>query len=259
LANAASQAQIIKLIGTSFLQATILLPTFVVGLLLTLSIFGYLEMQIRRLRVPDLGIIAELQILLAKSLDSSRWLEFRYKRELLGRLEIVADCIEGGLPRRLRSSDVATDNWYREQARQMAAAVRHLKRLVVNPGLESRAQFIEPILHSYYRAVRGEWGLLERRKPEVVTRPQHIARLAARIRSLVVGALPFALVVIVQQSPMAIEGSAANYLKAGAILWSLITILALFDSNYAAKLSAVKDLAGLLTPTTSHDNSSKPQ
>jgi hypothetical protein len=56
----------------------------------------------------------------------------------------------------------------------------------------------------------------------------------------VVGVLPFFLVVIVQQSSMAIEGSVANYLKAGAILWGLVTILGLLDSNYAAKVSAVK-------------------
>jgi hypothetical protein len=253
--NAASQAHAIKLIGISFLQAAVLLPTLVVALLLTVSIFAYMERLIRRALVPDLGIIAELQLLLAMSLDSSRWLEFRYKREVLLGLEITADCIEGGLPRRLRSGDVATDNWHREQARRMGASFRQLKRLVVNPAFESRAQFIQQIMNSYSLAVRGEWGLLERREPEVVTRPQHMARLVTIIRSLVVGVLPFSLVVLVQQSSMAIEGSVANYLKAGAILWGLVTILGLLDSNYAAKVSAVKDLAGLLTTRNSDDNS----
>jgi hypothetical protein len=252
--NTASQVQAIKFIGTSFLQAAVLLPTFVVGTLLAVSIFSYLETLIRRARVPDLGIIAELQILLAMSLDGSRWLDFRHKRELLRSLEVVADCIEEGLPKRLRSGDVATDNWHREQARQMAASFRQLKRLVVSPGFESRAQFIQQIVDSYCHAVRGEWGLLERREPEAVTRPQRIARIAAIVRSLVVGVLPFSLVVLVQQSSMAIEGSVANYLKAGAILWGLVTILGLLDSNYAAKVSAVKDLAGLLT-TKNSDNS----
>ena len=71
--NTVSQARVIKLIGTSVLQAAVLLPTTVVAFLLLASMFGYLEMRIRRRFVPDLGIIAELQFLLAKSLNSSRW------------------------------------------------------------------------------------------------------------------------------------------------------------------------------------------
>jgi hypothetical protein len=42
---------------------------------------------------------------------------------------------------------------------------------------------------------------------------------------------------------MAIQGSAANYVKTGTILWALVTYLGLLDSNYASKLSVVKDLA----------------
>jgi hypothetical protein len=56
---------------------------------------------------------------------------------------------------------------------------------------------------------------------------------------------------------MAIEGSVANYLKAGAILWGLVTILGLLDSNYTAKVSAVKDLAGLLTTKNSDNNTAQ--
>jgi hypothetical protein len=59
--NAASQAQAIKLIGISFLQAAVILPTLVAALLLTVSIFAYMERRIRRALVPDLGIIAALR------------------------------------------------------------------------------------------------------------------------------------------------------------------------------------------------------
>jgi hypothetical protein len=54
----------------------------------------------------------------------------------------------------------------------------------------------------------------------------------------------------VQRTSLAIEGQLANYLKAGATLWAMISYLGLFDPQYLAKLAIIKDLA---TPFTAKD------
>lgn len=99
---------------------------------------------------------------------------------------------------------------------------------------------------AFSHAILGQWGLLDRTEPEPLARPQRIAHLASPARTLIVGALPFLAVMSIQQSPMAMEGSVVNYLKAGTILWGLVTILSLLDSNYAARIAAIKDLSSLL-------------
>jgi hypothetical protein len=65
----------------------------------------------------------------------------------------VADFSERGLPRRLQTGDAATEEWYREQAKQIAAAFRDLKRLVINPAPDSRALFTTRIMASYCYAL----------------------------------------------------------------------------------------------------------
>jgi hypothetical protein len=100
-------------------------------------------------------------------------------------------------------------------------------------------------------------GLLDRSKPQTLSRPQYVARLVSTVKTLVVGALPFSCIVLVQQTSMAIQGSAANYVKTGAILWALVTYVSLLDSNYASKLSVVKDLATFIPSMGKKETDSK--
>lgn len=130
----------LELVGSSLLQASLILPTAVVGIFLGMSLFDILESRFTTTYAPDLCIIGELQILLAMSQDSDRWPEFRRRKDVLRRLELVARSAERGLPRRLRTSDVATHRWHQDDARCMAAAFRQLKKLVIAPGTASRSQ-----------------------------------------------------------------------------------------------------------------------
>jgi hypothetical protein len=247
-----------ELAGLSLLQGALAFTTAVIAFLIATIAYEYTEVRIRTHYFPDMGIVMELQVLCALSqLGDARWADLAQKRELLQRLEAVAYFSERGLPRRLQTGDAATDEWHHEQAKQIAAAFRDLKRLVINPVPDSRALFTTRIMASYCYALKGEWGLLDRSKPQTLSRPQYVARLVSTVKTLVVGALPFSCIVLVQQTSMAIQGSAANYVKTGAILWALVTYVSLLDSNYASKLSVVKDLATFIPSMGKKETDSK--
>jgi hypothetical protein len=117
-----------ELAGLSLLQGALAFTTAVIAFLIATIAYEYTEVRIRTHYFPDMGIVMELQVLCALSqLGDARWADLAQKRELLQRLEAVAYFSERGLPRRLQTGDAATDEWHREQAKQIAAAFRDLK------------------------------------------------------------------------------------------------------------------------------------
>jgi hypothetical protein len=96
--------------------------------ILILTIFGTFSRHLTTTRMPDSVAVTELlRILRLASRSPASWTRMDVKRDMMARLEIVALCVQYGLPRQLGSSDVVTDLWIKEQAHEMASALRNLK------------------------------------------------------------------------------------------------------------------------------------
>jgi hypothetical protein len=183
----------------------------------------------------------------------SRWAEVDFKRQLITQLEKVAFCIDRYLPRRLRTGDMATDGWLEESSEQIAAGVRDLVKWVFTPKRDTREQFISRIALSFEYAARGEWDNFERVPPEKLSRPEILrTRIRTIFGALLSAAVPVLLLLLLKNLKIVVE-PILTYLTVGAYVWAALTFLARLDPDYAAKLTAIKDISQLL-PLPRRDN-----
>jgi hypothetical protein len=116
----------------------------IIGLICLIGLVGagavvatQLEYALRRGRsslYPDAVLVTGLAAILSMvERESAKWTNLDFKRQLMSEIEVVAVCIERDLPHRLRTGDVTTDAWVRERVRQMAAALRGLKKWISTP------------------------------------------------------------------------------------------------------------------------------
>jgi len=164
----------------------------------------------------------------------------------MSELEEVATRIEYDLPRRLRAKDDATDAWFRNATAEMAAAFRALKKWVLTPMVDTREQFIAYIATSFTSVASGDWHNLERTKLEKVSGQVWRIRLVELLRTLLVATIPLLVLMIIQQTQLALEGAPAEYVTAGVLIWAALTLISVFDPLFGEKIDALKDVAQLL-------------
>ncbi len=200
---------------------------------------------------PDAVVVdGLLSILSMVEREPTRWNDLRFRRRLMAGLEEVALCIEYDLPRALRSGDAGTDYWLRQTVKQIAAAVRLLKRRILTPKLDTRSYFIAEVATGLVQAAGGDWDSLKRVEPEALTGPQPWRRRALAVgRVLLIASLPLVplrVALVVLQGTPALWGPVATYGMVVALLWATVTFLAAIDPLFSAKISALKDIAQFL-------------
>jgi hypothetical protein len=116
----------ILIISFLFGQIGFLVCLHIVSILLIANKFFF--DRIARVYFPEAVIINRLIIILSNLEDASKkWTFIRFRRVLLDDIEYVAECLQNGLYRRLRSGDIAMDEWFEGTTHQMAVAIRAKK------------------------------------------------------------------------------------------------------------------------------------
>jgi hypothetical protein len=133
--------------------------------LITLSIIFF--ERSKKIRCPDsVTVDYLLMALVLLEKYQSEWTDLNFKRGMNLLLEEIALCIERYVPRPLRSGDDGTDTWVKEVTREVATAIRELKKWVLTPKGDSRQNFILKIGYTFVHVVSGEWDSLERVAPD---------------------------------------------------------------------------------------------
>jgi hypothetical protein len=230
--------------GAALTQASLILPTAVAILLIyTLKLRPYSIMRIRQGYYPDVVVVGELLLILIRIGDRNALrIDPSIRRELMNRLESAANSVHHGLPRQMSSGDRDLQSWLAEETAKIAAALRYRKRLLVSPDDNTLGQFTKQTADDLVYAAKGEWTSMNQVQLPDLSASDRLVHALSLIKSISFSVLPFACLVTIQRSAMAIEGALANYLKAGAILWGLVTFLRAFDPQYMSKITAVKDV-----------------
>jgi hypothetical protein len=172
----------------------------------------------------------------------AEWGSLEMKHELVGCLEIIANCLQHDLPRRL-ASDIATDGWFHQMAEQMATAQRALKSWVLMPKPDTREQFIARITATFVHAATGEWDALARSESEPQTQRQRWhTRVTDVSTAIVIALLPLLGFWGIQQSPLTIPQPAAGYVTIGGLVWLVLTLLISLDTSFHTKLRVMEDV-----------------
>lgn len=182
------------------------------------------------------------------------------QREVVGSLEEVALCIERGLPHTVKQpvifdggfpyakplSAPEFDAWYTLNCREMAMSFREIQKWLAVPK-EDTVRFAEKRLLSDLRNIlNGNWDAIEHISANAIKQsPVWYSHITDWLRTLVVCLLPFALFRLFEK-PLHITEPLHDYLVFGAFIWALLNLLAAIDPNYSTKITALKDITGLI-------------
>jgi hypothetical protein len=173
-----------------------------------------------------------------------RWSHERTRNELLFLLEHSARCFEIGFPATIRTHDAVSSIWLQTECQQMAAGMRDLKKLVLNPGQETRTKFLERVADTLLAAATGEWDAIERGSSAGASdtlvwrlRAIHVAR------TLVVGLAPILTFVSLQHTVLLPDPNTHEllytYMQVGTVAWALLVLLRQLDPLYRERLQDI--------------------
>lgn len=212
------------------------------------EIFIWRWTQSKRTTYANFIIVDRLTTLLyLAEQESKHWSRLSHKRRMMSEIETVALFFESKLPTQLRSNDKVTDYWFRNTATQVAASFRSLKKWVLTPKTNTRQQLVDKIAHNLLCVINGSWDELDRTQPEYFSNAKiSLSQWKSSIGSLLTGIIPLLLLIIIQNTPLAVKGDVADYLTAGIVIWSALSFLSMIDPLYSDKISNLKNLASLL-------------
>ncbi len=231
-----------------------IIQTLILIIITSIILFFYIINHVDKLKTENVIEIIIFDIIDAIYMAErkyERWMGFKYKEEQLRIIENIARSIEYFVPRRLSSGDVVVDEWLKETTKQVAAAMREKKKWILMPSEDTRDSFVESMASTLVYIVSDDWSALEHLETKKLTRPE-LRRVIASFtlkafRTVLVALLPTLGFLIFQQTPLAITGVLREYIIVGLLIWGLLAFIAVLDQNFSAKISAIKDITGLLT------------
>lgn len=166
-------------------------------------------------------------------------------REAIARLERASTCIEIGLPKILLRRDSSYLVANANQFTRCAQLLREDVLALAAPDNKRRAKAREDLNAVTVAIWTGEYGDLPMSE-NVTSAHSRVPRLAAKVRSAIVGLLPISAISLTRHFLDFPTGTLANGISAFFALWAITTTILSLDPLYHAKLSAMKDLVSVV-------------
>ncbi len=216
--------------------------------LIVLLFFGawVVTLNLRRIAYrqhPDAFVIDSLLSTIAATKRDSSWQNnLNTKNDMLLSLEESAQVVSRHLPRRLQSGDRSTNAWFTEICQRTSRTIRELKKHVLVSGLDSRSSYIRDTSLVIQNAAIGNWSAISDIAPESSSPRSRLSILISIAWSLIVAVIPLIFFGIYQQTSIAVEGDAANYISMALFVFALITFMFVFDPLYGVKQAVLRDM-----------------
>lgn len=200
-----------------------------------------------RRQFPDAAVVNNLFDLLKSIEESQDGLQFfGFKNNMVGKLETVAHVLQHNLPRTLHTGDTATDLWLKKTVQRMAAAQRQYKKWIIMPKPDTKEILLKVLAHHLKAALSGSWDAFEQAEPESVTTQQVFFRIRTFAQSLLAAVAPLLILGVLQQTPLALEGTVADIAIIAAVGYLLISLMSSLDPSYQEKITSIKTVRDLL-------------
>ena len=135
------------------------------------------------------------------------------------------------------------DPWVAQTAREIAFAVRKLKRWVATPFVDTAEHLVARLRADLLHAAAGAWGHFERCPEEPAPPVPAVSRVrqlvAGGARTVVIAALPLVAVWVAGAYGLSEPLRTQLIVSAGA--WAVLTILLYVDPGSARQLAALRD------------------
>jgi hypothetical protein len=203
---------------------------------------------------PDAVICNYLLNVLVHLVDSpGRWHHLGFRADRMYDLEMCARCIDQ-IPRRVRGHDPETDILLHREARLIAGPLRKMKVSLINPPPEGREAFLNKLLDVVNSLGFGDMSSLERLEAHELPQKERLS-LRQRLPMLVLGVVkaltPFVIALLAtrvgvgESGEPLVEGTLANYIVGGTIIYAVLTFLMTLDPQLSQRITLAKEIMGM--------------
>ena len=241
-------------LAIGFMAGASLISAFMVSMFI--SFVPYLWATNHVLRQNADAVILErlLQLLSYAEQHPHQWQELPFRRELIGDLDALAVMLERSLPLQYRSRDEVFSAWIAERGCKMAAFARELKKWVTISRGDTRTYFLGQLANLVVCVGSGDWDAFPCVEPSrASTRKGTLLRALSTLRALISTAAPMVLLFVLNRFHISLPDTIAPYVYLGALVWTVIGVLALLDPLYAGKLEAAKSAIQVLSLSKKKD------
>jgi tetratricopeptide (TPR) repeat protein len=221
-------------------RAWLLVPLFLMAYALLAGLFRLAGRAIDRKNGQ--AVIVSAYVDLLRGLDRpEKRTDPRWKKELVGSLETIAQTLEHYLPLSIGRGDLTTRAWVRTRAAGMAAAMRDLKQWILTPREETWADLSDLLQGQLKYVGTATWDQLPWRDPGPAASRERRLRIVSFSKLAVVTALPGLTLWGYNLTPYAVEHPSPDWaVLVLGVIWPLVTILVKLDPDFYDKLSAVR-------------------
>jgi hypothetical protein len=204
------------------------------------------ELLLNRQSIESKIMVRLLNILVNTERYPQRWMNARFRAGAVLELENTANLIEKALPKTLRVREAATQEWAEQRFGEIAFAVRELEKWVMTPRQDTLGELQLQVAQRIVCIAVGNWDGLGRTPVGRVARAVRVARLKGYLSTMLLAATPFLILLVIQQSSLALSDQFRQFAVAGALLWAAITLLQIFDPMLRDRIAILKDIVGLV-------------
>ena len=202
---------------------------------------------VRNVEVPDLIVVDALLEAVAQPRAARPGIDLRMAARCNVQLERAARALAKDVPRCLNASDPVTSQWLSGRALGMAASIRQLKMALLTPREGSRAYVEDEIWRRLDAILTGRFDELAWTDVSHTGDPGDLrTRVGSWVRTFVIVLGPLIALSIVQLTAFAIERPYADWLRFGAVIWALVSLMIRLDPLFTATLDAAGKLRSAL-------------
>jgi hypothetical protein len=204
------------------------------------------ELLLNRQSIESKIMVRLLNILVNTERYPQRWMNARFRAGAVLELENTANLIEKALPKTLRVREAATQEWAEQRFGEIAFAVRELEKWVMTSRQDTLGELQLQVAQRIVCIAVGNWDGLGRTPVGRVARAVRVARLKGYLSTMLLAATPFLILLVIQQSSLALSDQFRQFAVAGALLWAAITLLKIFAQMLRDRIAILKDIVGLV-------------
>lgn len=126
-------------------------------------------------------------------------------------------------------------------------ALREKQQWLITPKPDTRTKLVEKLTEMFAAVLTGEWDRLEASEGLTVTRAQKLRSATQIARTVSTGLLPIGLFLLARRYGfIEIASPVADYLTAGPLLWTVISLGLAIDPTLTEKTSAMRDVLSVI-------------
>lgn len=193
---------------------------------------------------PDtLAIERCLNLRLKLHMESQRWHELRWRREISLQIEAIAQSINGCGTALRRIGDETSAVWAESRMARIATSIRDKKKWLVTPRPDTFEELSNAVGQLLVALLNSDWDSLPEMESPSLSKRDLLRAGVLRLRGVLVSvSLPALLFWIVQYSPFAFHSPVRDYVTGFLMLWVLVVLLSAADPHYASRVESFRNM-----------------